>query len=86
MLVMSFILPEYRGQGFSRLLYEVRLDWIRLQSKFLTVIVSHRESNIASRKANQKQGFRFVRRETRKWPDGRVEDELFYELPVSAKA
>ena len=26
---MSFILPEYRGRGLSRLLYEARLEWTR---------------------------------------------------------
>jgi GNAT superfamily N-acetyltransferase len=28
-LIMSFILPEYRGLGLARLLYEARLEWIR---------------------------------------------------------
>jgi GNAT superfamily N-acetyltransferase len=42
LLVMSFILPEYRGRGLSSLLYEARMEWIRNQSKFKRVIVSHR--------------------------------------------
>jgi len=79
-LVMSFILPEYREQGLSRFLYDVRLQWIRSRPEFTKVIVSHRESNEASRKANQRHGFQIVKREARKWPDGITEDEIFYEL------
>ncbi len=82
LLVMSFILPQYRRQGLSQRLYDVRLQWIRKHPKFKTIVVSHRESNEASRRANQRQGFKFVKRESRTWPDGRTEDELFYQLSV----
>jgi GNAT superfamily N-acetyltransferase len=49
-LAMSYILPEYRGRGLSRLLYEARLDWIRMRPQFKRVVVSHRGSNESSRR------------------------------------
>ncbi len=56
-LAMSFILPEYRGRGFSRLLYKARLDWARTVVQFKRVVVSHRESNERSRRAIERHGF-----------------------------
>ena len=81
-LAMSFILPENRGRGLSRLLYEARLDWIRAQPQFTRVVVSHRASNEASRRANQRHGFRLTGREPHTWPDGTTEDEIWYELRI----
>lgn len=81
-LAMSFILPRYRRQGLSRLLYESRLAWIRDRPKFRRIIVSHRASNEASRRANQKHGFVFTGRESHVWPDGQTEDEVFYGLEI----
>jgi RimJ/RimL family protein N-acetyltransferase len=81
---MSFILPEYRGRGLSRLLYKARLDWIRSQGVFKRIVVSHRASNEASRRAMERHGFLPTRSAPRTWPDGTVEDELFYELRISA--
>jgi RimJ/RimL family protein N-acetyltransferase len=80
LLAMSFILPPYRGRGFSRLLYEARLDWIRVRPQFERVVVSHRASNEASRRANQRYGFIPMSRSAHQWPDGTNEDEVFYEL------
>jgi RimJ/RimL family protein N-acetyltransferase len=82
LLVMSYIRPEHRGQGLSALFYEARLDWIKAQPQFSRVLVSHRESNEASRRANQRYGFAVVHRVPRSWPDGTTEDEVFYELPI----
>jgi RimJ/RimL family protein N-acetyltransferase len=81
-LVMSFILPEYRGRGLSKLFYEARLQWIRARPRFSRVIVSHRKSNEASRRANQRHGFQFIRHAPRTWPDGSTEDEAFYEMKL----
>jgi RimJ/RimL family protein N-acetyltransferase len=81
-LAMSFILPEYRGKGLSNLLYEARLDWIRAQPQFTRVVVFHRQSNDASRKAIHRHGFVFVTRTARTWPDGQTEDEFSYELRI----
>jgi len=76
-----FILPEYRGRGLSRLLYQVRLDWILRQTQFQRVVVSHRESNAASRRAIERHGFTETHRAARIWPDGTSGDEIFYEHP-----
>jgi RimJ/RimL family protein N-acetyltransferase len=81
-LAMSFILPEYRGRGASKLLYRARFDWIRAQPQFKRIVVSHRESNQPSRKAIEHHGFLFLKRTERTWPDGTTEDELSYELRV----
>jgi RimJ/RimL family protein N-acetyltransferase len=61
LLAMSFIIPEYRGRGLSRLLYQARLDWIRAHSQFKRVVVFHRESNETSRRAIHRHGFSAVR-------------------------
>jgi RimJ/RimL family protein N-acetyltransferase len=82
LLAMSFIRPEYRGQGLSAAFYDARLAWVRAHPQFRRVVVSHRQSNEPSRRANQKQGFEFVRRLPRVWPDGGIEDEVFYELRI----
>jgi len=81
-LAMSFILPEYRGRGLSRLLYKARLDWIRSHGVFKRIVVSHRASNEVSRRAIERHGFLPIRSAPRTWPDGTVEDELFYELQI----
>jgi len=76
---MSFIVPEYRRRGFSRLLYEARLAWVAEQPHFEKIVVSHRVGNEISAKANRPFGFAFVRTETKSWPDGTTGDELVYE-------
>ena len=85
-LAMSFILPEYRGRGFAKMLYDARLTWIKAQAKFKRVTVSHRKSNDVSRKANQAHGFVQTGAQSRTWPDGITDDELMYELVLSPRA
>jgi RimJ/RimL family protein N-acetyltransferase len=84
LLVMSYIVRDYRGRGLSRLLYEARLAWARAQPTLTRIVVSHRQSNEASRRANQHHGFvptgQVV---SRVWPDGVTENEVFYELQLS---
>jgi RimJ/RimL family protein N-acetyltransferase len=60
--------------------YDARLAWLRQHPRFTRVVVSHRRSNEASRRANQRHGFTFTHTEGRTWPDGAKEDELYYEL------
>jgi RimJ/RimL family protein N-acetyltransferase len=79
-LAMSFIHPDYRGRGLSRLFYDARLDWIRARPQFRRVTVGHRESNATSRRANQHHGFVYIGCKPRLWPDGTVEDDWSYEL------
>jgi len=82
-LAMSFIAPPYRGQGLSRLFYEARLSWIKAQVQFRRILVSHRASNESSRRAILRHGFVPAQTAPRTWPDGRTEDEMFYELEIS---
>jgi RimJ/RimL family protein N-acetyltransferase len=81
-LGMSYILPHYRGRGFSSLLFEARLRWATAQPQFTLVRVSHRHSNQASRHAIERQGFVLVRSAPRLWQDGVLEDEVFYQLSL----
>lgn len=80
-LGQSYIRKEYRGQGLSALLYKIRMARAsELQLKRLSV--SHRESNISSKAANQRFGFRYSHRETCNWQDGTTEDVLYYSLDL----
>jgi RimJ/RimL family protein N-acetyltransferase len=79
-LVMSYIVPAYRGRSLSRLLYAAALDWARRHPQFRRVVVAMRASNEASRRACEHHGFTPVRTATRTWPDGANEDEIIYEL------
>jgi len=83
MLAMSFIDPAYRRRRLSRLLFEARLDWAR-QRKFRRVVVSHRGSNAASMRAIRAFGFQPIGKSPRTWPDGTTEDEISYELCLTA--
>jgi len=82
-LAMSFIVPEQRGQGLSRLLYKGRLEWIRAHPQFRRVVVSHRLSNTISARANQRHGFEAFGRASHTWGDGTVEDEIMYEMDLA---
>ncbi len=81
-LIASYIRKDYRRMGGSELLYRVRIDWAR-RNNFKAIIVSHRESNLASKMANQKHGFIYTHSEPHTWNDGVTEDELFYRLELS---
>ena len=83
LLAMSFIHPNYRRRGLSRMLYEARLAWIRKQPQLTRIIVSHRASNEASSRAIQRHGFVPTGHNSRTWPDGSTEDEINYELRIS---
>ena len=82
-LGMTYLRPDYRGQGLSALFYETRLRWIREQPRFTRVAVSHRRSNEASRRAIRRARFIPVGAAPRTWPDGGVEDEVTYELQLT---
>lgn len=80
-LIASYLRKEYRGLGLSKMLYEARLDWA-MHRKFSALVVSHRESNLASKMANQKFNFEYVYRREKVWPDGNSEDEIHYRLSL----
>lgn len=80
-LGQSYIQKEHRGKGLSSLLYEIRMIWAaKLQLKRLSI--SHKESNIASKAANQRYGFEYSHREPAQWLDGSEEDVLYYFLDL----
>lgn len=81
-LVASYILPEYRGQGLSRHFYEARLNWAVSQGNIKTIHVAHRESNLKSKAANQAFGFVYRGQEMMQWPDGAYENEILYTLDI----
>jgi RimJ/RimL family protein N-acetyltransferase len=78
----TWLAPAARRKGLSELLYKTRIDWARQQPAVEKIVVSHRESNLASKKANQKHGFVFTHIEEKTWTDGGIEDEVFYELKI----
>jgi RimJ/RimL family protein N-acetyltransferase len=81
-LVASYLLPGYRRRGLSVRFYEARLAWVQAQPGVTRVVVSHRASNDASRRAIQRHGFCETARTSRQWHDGITEDEVVYELPI----
>lgn len=79
----SWLEPDYRRKGLSRLMYQARLDWVKRHPTVERIIVSHRASNVASKYANQKHGFVFTRTHEKVWADGETEDEVCYELKLT---
>lgn len=77
--IASYIRKEHRGKGFSKLFYEARIEWARING-ITHIIISHRESNLASKKANQHFGFQFTHSVPRLWHDGKWEENVYYEL------
>jgi RimJ/RimL family protein N-acetyltransferase len=80
-LIASFICPEYRGKGLSKLFYEARLDWAR-DMGCNSIVVSHREDNNPSKGANQSFGFKYTHSDSREWSDGKNLSQLYYILEL----
>lgn len=76
----SWLAPSCRGRGLSEMMYRARIDWAKRQPTVEKIIVSHRASNLASKRANQKHGFVLTGKDEKTWNDGVTEDEIFYEL------
>ena len=51
-LIGGYIRKEYRGKGYSRLIYEARIEWARDSGLFDRLLIGHRKGNEASRRAN----------------------------------
>ena len=77
---MTYILPEYRGRGLSRLYFDARIAWVRAHPQFEKMVVSHRVGNEPSRSAILRAGFTYWKTESKTWPDGTVADEDLYTL------
>lgn len=80
---MSFVLPEYRGKGLSKLFYEARIGWCLMQPH-LKINVGHREGNEASKRAILRHGFTLVSKTMNTWPDGGEDYRYEYELDLVA--
>ncbi|MBO9690526.1 GNAT family N-acetyltransferase [Chryseobacterium sp.] len=80
-LGQSYIKKEFRGQGLSSLLYQIRMQ-SAYQLGLRRLSVSHRKSNLASKAANQRMGFIFTHEENMSWLDGTTEDVLYYLLDL----
>jgi RimJ/RimL family protein N-acetyltransferase len=78
----SWLRPDLRGRGLSVPIYQRRIDWARAHPTIARIIVSHRASNAASMRANQKHGFVRTHEENHLWHDGVEEAHIFYELYV----
>jgi RimJ/RimL family protein N-acetyltransferase len=78
----SWLAPAYRQKDLSGMMYAVRLEWAKAHPHIDRIIVSHRASNLASKYANQKHGFVFTRTHEKIWTDGKLEDEVCYELKL----
>jgi len=80
-MTQSYIRKEHRGKRLSRLFYEIRIDWARNHG-LSRLEIGHRKSNIISKAANQRYGFRYSKTESRTWPDGVTEDMVYYKLEL----
>lgn len=76
----SWLRPDLRGRGLSVEMYHLRIDWARAHPTVNRIVVSHRASNLASMRANQKHGFQRTHEEPHVWHDGVNEAHIFYEL------
>ena len=83
LLVMSFIKNEYRGHGYSRILFETRINWAQEHAnKFKTLRVTHAEGNEASKRAILAFGFKKVEQKTVTWHDRDSKTLHIYERPL----
>lgn len=78
----SWLAPHFRGKGLSELMYRTRIEWAKAQPTVEKIVVSHRASNLVSKRANQKHGFVLTDEIEKIWSDGAAESECFYELKI----
>ncbi len=78
----SWLAPEFRGKGLSEIMYKARINWAKAHPTIEKIIVAHRASNQASKRANQKHGFVFTHTSEIVWADGAAEDVVSYELKL----
>ena len=79
---MSFIEPDYRGQGYADLYYKARIDFGVSYTPWTRLAVSHRADNEPSKRAILRHGFVFTGQKEKDWPDGKRLDEMMYELDL----
>jgi RimJ/RimL family protein N-acetyltransferase len=81
-LVASYLLPEYRGRGLTRMFYETRIAWARARGNIDRLTVGVRASNEPSRRALLRHGFTEAARFERTWHDGVAEEQIDYVLSL----
>lgn len=79
-LIGGYIRKTYRGQGYSRLIYEARINWARESGLFDRLLIGHRKGNEASRRANQAFGFQYIGEQENVFGDGSKDIDVQYEL------
>lgn len=82
LLAGAYIREAYRGKGHSGLLYEARIGWIKQSGYFDRILVGHKQGNEASRRANQRFGFRHTGQEETGWGDGSIGIKHSYEMRI----
>lgn len=80
-MTQSYIEKAYRGIGLSKILYQTRIKWAS-QRNLKRLTIGHKESNVASKNANQHFGFKYTHKEIRHWPNGSIEPMVYYELKL----
>jgi len=80
LLVAGYIREAYRGHGYSKLLYEQRIQWAIESGRFDRIVVGHRDGSEASRRANQAFGFEYLGTEVKQFGDGSSAVEHVYEV------
>lgn len=78
----TYLKPEYRGLGLSGPLYQTLIAYAQSRKDWARIVVSHRKLNAASGAASKLNGFQYTHTESTAWPDGKTEDQLFYELKL----
>lgn len=82
LLAGAYIREAYRGRKLSRLLYAARIQWIIESGKFDCITVGHKDSNEASRRANQAFGFEYLGSQDKIWGKG-SKDIQMYEMRIA---
>lgn len=85
-LVSSYIREEYRGNGFSRLFYEARIEWAKNQCDIDTLVVEHAVDNFASQGAHKKFSFFLVESKDHTWPNGETKKCLVHHLKLDTRS
>ena len=80
----SWLEPRVRGKGLSNIMYAERIAWAKQHPTIETIVVSHRASNTASKRAILKHGFIPTHNVEEVWPDGTREERVSYALAVKS--
>lgn len=81
----SWIEPEWRGNGFSKLLFENRITWAEQHPEIERLLLGIREGNTVSEASALRHGFHLLRRQPETWPDGQSADVLIFERRLVRK-